>query len=322
MIVKKFLQITIDLINANDIYNPNKKDMLKTKLETKFKNKCFQSMLITEITDILRYSDTRFTDNRLDGSAYIDVMFEVEGIVLIPGEIIYDCKIIDINPFNIIFDAKNASGVLKNNKMPNNNDDPENLKKIFKILKPNMKIPVIVISAKYMPNKEKISIIGIPYIPFSYPNVLYKIMSGLNVYDSEKLSGLLDEYNKEKEIHTRLAVKPEYAVFNELLFPLKSDKFDTKFKSLELNIDKLFDIKNGYIMYPTEYSKKSTITLLYSDTPTDMLTVENSMVGILNDIISKKIMYLQNLRGFMEHYDREKYQENKTYWHMCMTFKK
>ena len=321
MIVKKLLQITIDLINTNDIYNPNKKDMLKSKLEAKFKNKCYQSMLITQIIDVLRYSDTKFTDNRLDGSAYIDVMFEVEGIILISGEIIYDCKIIDINPFNIVFDAKYSSGVLKNNKMPNN-DDPENLKKIFKILKPNMKIPVIVISAKYMPNKDKISIIGIPYIPFSFPNVLYKVMSGLNVYDSEKLSSLVEEYNKELEIHKKLSSKTEYAVFNELLFPLKSDKFETKFKSLELNIDKLFDIKNGYIMYPTEYSKNSKISLLYSDTPIDILTVENSMVGILNDIISKKIIYLQNLRGFMEHYDKEKYQENKIYWHMCMTFKK
>jgi DNA-directed RNA polymerase subunit E'/Rpb7 len=321
MLVKKILQITIDLISVNDIYNPNKKEMLKSKLELKFKNKCYQSMLIKDILNVLRYSDTKFTDNRLDGSAFIDVTFEVEGLVLVPGEIIYNCKIVDINAFNVIFDMSFASGVLKNNKMPNN-EDPENLKKLFKILKPNMKIPVIVISAKYMPNKEKISVIGIPYVPYSYPNISYRITSPLNVYDSEKLAGIVDEYKRELEIHKKLSTKSEYAVFNELLFPLKNDKVNGKFKTLDLNIDKLFEVKTGYIMYPNEYSKNSTISLLYSDNTSEYMTVDNSMVGILNDIISKKILYLQNLRGFIENYDKEKYQENKIYWHMCMTFKK
>ena len=49
MIVNKILETTIDLFDSAEIYTADVEAMLIKKLEARYKNKCFKSVLITEI---------------------------------------------------------------------------------------------------------------------------------------------------------------------------------------------------------------------------------------------------------------------------------
>lgn len=85
---------------ASELYRPID-DVIMQMLEQRYVGFCERQCLITKISRIIRRSDVRMTQSRLDGSGDVSVMFEVIGNILRPDDLLAGCKITNIN-LNVI----------------------------------------------------------------------------------------------------------------------------------------------------------------------------------------------------------------------------
>lgn len=99
MLTKKIIQLRLDINDINLIYSPNYDDSLIQLLnsEDTYINKCYKSMLIKKITRIINKGTLNCKNNCLDGSVYIDVICEVEGIIYEKGEVIHNCLVTKVD---------------------------------------------------------------------------------------------------------------------------------------------------------------------------------------------------------------------------------
>jgi DNA-directed RNA polymerase subunit E'/Rpb7 len=309
MIVNKILETTIDLFDSAEIYTADIESMLIKKLETRYKNKCFKSVLITEILKIIRYSDIKLVDNRLDGAAYINVQFEIKGIVLIKGEILTDCKVTEIITTGIIIEHKYAGGLIM----------PGQKTQIYNIIKKGQTIPVIISDVRYNIGQTEISIRGVPFTPQIFTNIYYNINYGLYEGEEDKLKQLLEDYNNELKLHNDIKNK-SYEFFKELLYPYKNYN-KTKATPIDANFNKLSTIKDCIISYLGEEEKNDTFIYKVEDN-TKKHVINAPLYTVLSDIINRRIIYLQNLRELVTYYNtKEKIQEHMKYWQVCQMFK-
>jgi hypothetical protein len=88
----------------------------------------------------------------LDGEAYVDILFEVSGIVYEEEEIIHNCKIIEIINDSMIAKSEYASIQIK---IINN----------ITVFKKGEEIPIIVKKVAYKPFENGIAIVAIPFVP-------------------------------------------------------------------------------------------------------------------------------------------------------------
>lgn len=309
MFVNKILETTIDLFDSVDIYTADVESMLIKKLEFRYKNKCFKSILITEILKIIRYSDIKLVDNRLDGAAYINVQFEVKGVILIEGEILTDCKVTEIITTGIIVEHKYAGGLIV----------PGKSSEIYNIIKKGQNIPIIISYERYNIGQKEISIRGFPFAPQAIKNTYYNINYGLYEGEEDKLKQLLDSYNTEIKLHDNIKSK-SYEFFKELLYPYKNYN---KIKGTPIPVDfkTLSNISSGIITYLGEEEKNNDfIYKIDINNAKDMINA--SLYTALADIINRRILYMQNLRELVTCYStKEKIQENMKYWQVCQMLK-
>jgi hypothetical protein len=309
MYVNKVLETTIDLFESKDIYTADVETMLIKKLEERYKNKCFKSILITEIIKIIRYSDIKLVDNRLDGAAYINVQFEVKGVILIKGEILTECKVTEIITTGIIVEHKYAGGLIM----------PGQKNQIYNIIKKGQYIPIIISDVRYNIGQSEISIRGIPFTPLVVKNTYYNINYGLYDGEEDKLKQLLEDFNNEIKLHAEIKNK-SYEFFKELLYPYKNYN-KIKAEPINLEFNKLSNIKDGIIVYLGEEEKNDKF-IYKVDNVKDAETINASLYTALADIINRRIIYLQNLRELVNSYNtKEKIQENMKYWQVCQMFK-
>jgi DNA-directed RNA polymerase subunit E'/Rpb7 len=322
MHMTKVIETTIDLFNPKEIYTSNIPEMLIQKLKTRYSNKCYQSMLITDIIRIIKHSDIRMVDNRLDGAAYIDVQFEAVGIILVQNEILHGCKVTEVISNNsVIIEHKQAGGLIQ--------ADPKN--QIIKIIKKAQLIPVIIKDVRYNINQSEISIRAIPFVPIVTPNIYFNITNGITEQEQEKLSLLLTDYNAELTLHETIVSEKSYSVFKDLIYPFKTlQKYETsniglKFKPLSIDEKSLSEISNGCLVAPIEASKNDDGFVFHSKVvPSELKknVVSSSLYSALADIINRRILYLMGLRGFTEQYNTpEKFQDLMVYWKVCASLK-
>ncbi len=319
-VVRKIIETTVDLFKSVDIYAADVKKMITEKLIQRYVGKCFQSMLIQSITNIIRYSDTYLVDNRLDGAAYIDVQFEAEGLVFVKGEVLHGCKVVDITTTGVIVSHKYAGGLLQS--------DPK--KQVIKIIKKDQLIPVIIQAARYTPNQNQITIRGIPYVTMDPSNVFYNITEVLSPADTDKVDALLAELSEEMKLHSGMTSK-SYEFFKELVYPYKttqkfeSSKLSEQFSKVGTELKSILEINSGCIMSPVETYKSSGLSLYHSKKSAGAsygLVIDSPLYPAILEIITKRLMYLRDLRGFAEQYDaQEKIQENMIYWKVCQSLK-
>jgi hypothetical protein len=310
MIVTKILETTIDLFDSKDIYTADVEAMLIKMLENRYKNKCFKSILILDIHKIIRYSDIKLVDNRLDGAAFINVQFEVKGVILVKGEILTDCKVTEIITTGIIVEHKYAGGLII----------PGQKNQIYNIIKKGQKIPIIISDVRYNIGQTEISIRGIPFTPQHIKNIYYNIDYGLYEDEDVKLKQLIDDYNNELKLHDEIKNK-SYEFFKELLYPYKTYN---KIKAENINIDfkTLSNINSGIVAYLSEEEKSDSFIYKIDKINDSKEVINSSLYPALIDIINRRIMYLQNLRELVKYYNtKEKIQENMKYWQVCQMFK-
>lgn len=214
MKVTKILETRIDIFNINDIYCADYNKNIINILKEKYVKKCFKAIYILDVLRIVHRSSLHCKNKVLDGSTYIDVSFEVYGIVYEKGEVIHDCKIISINAINGTMHAKSehASILIKN------------IKGII-VFKETDVIPVIVNMARYTIFESEISLSAIPFIPILAKPTMFKITSVESdikkqvseIIDFKKLDAL------EKKIDLiKKSNKAVYKFFHDLVYPYKA----------------------------------------------------------------------------------------------------
>lgn len=322
MYITKVIDTTVDLLDPNDIYQHDIQALVTKKLFERYNKKCYQSMLILDIINIVRTGPVMMVDNRLDGGAYVDVQFKAGGIIFIRDEIINNCKVIEVHANAITVEHEYAGIKLK--KEPGG--------RISKILTPGKHIPVVVDRVKYIAGQSNISMIGFPYIPSAEAEELYyNITSGITPEETEKLGVVIDMIEKEEKLHVILQKKKQYGFFRDLLYPYKvNQKFEqstfaknNKLAPKSIELKTMLQINSGFVVYPDKIPKSKKIFMWASG---DSAPTSNAINGpaypILSSICNKYLLYLRALRGFVETYDKPaKMQPLITYWKLCKNAK-
>jgi len=316
MLITKILETSVDLYNPDDIYTLDAKALLLKKLNERYQNKCFSSMLILKVTEILRYSNFIMVTDRLDGGAYADVQFKVEGIILTKGEVLQGCKVINVTSSGIIINHTYAVGMMTQDKY----------KKAFSIVKKDQNVPVIVDDATYNVGKSQITISCKPYTPQLFNDTVYTITNIISPADTEKLDLILNALADEEKLHANFKKNESYGFFKNLMYPYKTaQKFSLSpigatFKPVELTLKDILEIRDGSLT-----SADITIKdfLVHSKkTFTTEKVIESPLYSAISSILQERILYLRTLREFAEYYNSvEKTQEMLAYWKICMSLK-
>lgn len=323
----QIIETSIDLFTSTDIYAVDIQGLINKKLTERYVGRCYASMLILRIGKLIKYSDVRMVDNRLDGGASLDVMFEAEGIVLVKGEVLHGCEVIDIKHSGIMIRNQYVYGaVLSNPKY-----------KITGSISIGQLMPVIIENVRYNINSQRITVQCYPFVPKPIEEPYYLITEPLSDSDAEKVTKLLQTLSEELKLaeDTQKQYPQSYAFFKELMYPYKTkQKFTdspigSKFKFLpDIELKTLTQISSGCLVCKDVSSNE---LFMHSDAPDqrilDLIQSGNLLISspaypVIASILNKRIMYVSALRGFAEQYNTaEKAQKLSPYWKQCNSFK-
>ena len=318
MHITKVLETTVDIDDPNELFTYDYEQIIKNKLTDRYANKCYQSVLITGINKIIRRSSIKMTDNRIDGGAYVDVQFEISGIIFAQGELLAGCRVIEIHPNAII--AVHPHATIKLQKDSNNT--------VTKILKIGQTLPVIVQKVRYTPNNKTISMIASPYIPKAEELIIYQIIDKIDPSEMELLHGIFEQISIEEKLHQGIKSQKNYEFFKDLLYPFKTKhKFEKhplyeeyKLSSVEFSMDKILDIDKGIIVYPVEDHRMNK-RFFHSNAEINnkkLPIVKSKLYTAVSDVLIKYIIYMQGVRNLTETYNTlADFQQLETYWRIC-----
>jgi hypothetical protein len=314
MKITKKLETRLD-ISSKDMYCPDYNKNFMQILNTKYLNRCYKSIYITDILQILNRSPIHCKTKTLDGEAYVDILFEVSGIVYEEEEIIHNCKVIEILNDSMIAKSEHASLQIK---IINNST----------VFKKGTEIPVIVKKVRYKPFEQGISVIAIPFVPIKKPIIYYKISSDqTNVAIVNKSTQLFDFKNLDKIIDTLKSLKKNkisYKFFQEFIYPYKKYK-QTPGKGTSLSLDNLNKLKTGDVVYqPESYLDDDNYYLLNEKDIVKLnpIFVEIDKSQFIYHILNLYQKNLIKLIDFIQLYDtKEKIKEKEDVWKMYALFK-
>ena len=320
MKVKKILETRLDILDIKNMYCSDYNEMILKILKDKYLLKCFKSIYVLDILRIIRKSALQCKSKVLDGSTYIDLTFEVLGIIYENGDIIHNCKIIQINN-NGIMHAKSEYASLY-------------IKNILEVhvFKENDEIPVLVKMSRYNIYDNEISVSSIPLVPILKKSTIFQI-SDIDVNQNQIMELFdfkeLEQLENDIEIMSK-SHKSVFNFFKELLYPFKKISI-TPGKKNKISLDNMQLLQQLDMIYmPNSYliddsylvlnnSDKNKIMSMYDDTSILNINKQDLILHILNN-------YYRNLTHFIEFlkiYDTaEKIKNKSQFWSLYKTFKK
>jgi hypothetical protein len=317
MIIKKVQQTSIDLMTPDEIFHPDIDSLIMQKLSARYSGRCFQSIYILSIVKIIRISDIRMTITRLDGSASVDVEYEVEGLILNPGDVLHGCKIIEIH--NNAITAEHMYVGIKLQKNVTN--------KISQILQVGQIIPVIVQKVRYIPNQKNISMIATPYVPTTNEDPIYRIKSALTPNEVDKLGMFADQIDAELKLHDSIKHGKSYIFFQDLMYPYKNKRTpfaeDMGMKPVALDLKSLIDIASGIVIMSSadHLSNRRVFWSKHTNVTDELQSVDIDMYPVSANYLNRYLSYLQTLRGFVETYTGDSIKQMIAYWRLCKAAK-
>lgn len=287
MHIKKVLEIRLNIDDINDIFCADYDAMLLNILKRKFTGICYKSVYILDIVKILNRSNLNAKNKTLDGGLYVDVIFEVDGLVYENGDIIHGCKIVKIQNNGIIH-VKSKYASLKMKNISNIN-----------IYSENDVIPAIVMVVKYNLFDPEISISAIPLHPLQKNDIYYKIK---DVVPDDAVEGIKDEISILMSMYNDLSKKNTKVLsfFNTLLYPyniIRTFKNTKKIKPIDL-----LSLKHGDMILDTD-SPLYNIDILYVTDPIEETVIELNAEELYYKLISGLKKNINILSEFVENYD-------------------
>ncbi|MGL5934905.1 MAG: hypothetical protein ACRCZI_04705 [Cetobacterium sp.] len=317
MKVRKILEDRLDIKNTEDMYSINPDEKVIQLLSKKYVGRCYKHVFITKITKIIKRSRFKSKQVTLDGTLYTDIQFEVDAIVYEKGDIIHNCKIVQINNDNtMLAKSEHVSIYVKNLKN-------------LTIFKEGDEIAVSVATVKFGINDTEISILAEPLLPITPPSVIYSISVNdtTEIHDMSYIVALQSDIKTlvEKLSKLRKSNVTSYNFFNKLLYPYKEQKNTLKLKSpveiLDINsslkklskesTDDRSETEYIYLYKPISLIHSSTINIVnkelddikkeFPGTSFIEIKKENYIKHILNEY--KKNLYI--FIEFIEIYNSE-----------------
>lgn len=322
MQIKKILETRIDVTNINDMFCADYNKNIIQILKTKYNKKCFKSIYILDILRITHRSKLNCKSKVLDGTTYIDVSFEVLGIIYEKGDIIHNSKIIQINNNGTMhakseyasIHIKNIDGLV-----------------VYKELE---EVPVLVNMTRYNIFESEVSVSAIPFVPIIKKSIIYELTN--NATDDQLVISEYFDMNANTLLENNITEiskknKAVHKFFVDLIYPYKAikkiDYGTSTLISLEnLNKHKAGDLlyrpdsslvdKNYYILNESDINK---INKLYPDTTILKIGCNEYKIFLLNEYYKKLSMFYE----FVLIYDTpEKIKEKGQFWSLYNVFKK
>ena len=315
MLITKILDTSVDLKTHAEIYDPDVVGVLMKKLRERFNGRCFSSMLIIDVVEVIRYSDRIMVDNMLTGAAYINVRFKVNGMVLVQGEVVHGCKVTKVLDHNIIISHPYINGYMT----------ADTKHKIMGLIAVDEVVPVIVDHIRYNVGKTQITMSCKPYIPQPFSEIFYNITDTLH---TEKLEDILTRLSDEEKLHEKIKTTKVYLGFKAMIYPYKTArKFEhsvigSKFK--EISVKDAVQLKDTCCLTAIDYAVDNYLLISkdHISSELNVASVNTSLTTALSEILLHKLYYLQTLRGFVEHYGTpEKNHKMQAYWKVCAGLK-
>lgn len=322
MKIKKILEVRLDISNIKDIYSPNYTNTYFQILKDKYVNHCYQSIYILDILRIVRRHDQLCKSKVLDGYTYIDISFEVLGLIYEKGEVIHNCKIIQItNNGTMHAKSEYASIYIKNTES-------------FGIFKEMDEIPVIVNMAQYNIMDTEVSISAVPFIPIINMPTIYKIID--TSADSEYIvpSFNYDDIKQLEKAICKISSSKQkvFKFFRDLIYPYKTHKTVSYGKKHIIDsINSLSNLKNNDLLYsPISYIDDNTyliidesnigkITSEYPDIVTLNINKDDYILHVLTAYKNRLLQFID----FLQVYDTiEKIQDKSSIWKIYIMLKK
>lgn len=323
MHIVKVLETRIDLHDINDMFCADYNKNILEKLKIQYVGRCFKSMLILDILKIIRRSSPMSKNKVLDGSVYIDISFEVSGVVYEKEEIIHNCSIIQINDNGTMHaKSEHASIYIKNSK---------ELADLL-IFKKMDKIPVIVVASRYQIYDTEISISAVPLIPILKKSIIYKIVDHVEYDDSDK-SDLSDDLNKVidlesiKKLESDLAKvsknKTIYNSFRKLLYPFKDYKRVKDGSVKNISVDGFSELNVGDLVYkPIDYLDEKNYLLLNDKHKVEGIELEIEKSELEIKLFNEYYKNMKTLLEFCQTYDTaDKVKELNKVWMLYNSLK-
>jgi hypothetical protein len=302
MIITKKLETRLD-ISISDMYCADYNKKAIELLKTKFINRCYKSIYITDILRIVNRNTMHCKNKTLDGGVYMDISFEVSGIVYEKGEIIHNCKIIEILSKSLIAKHEQTSVIVTN---INN----------ISIFKEGEEIPVIVEEVGYKPYEHGIAVVALPFIPKINPIIVYKITSDeiVDKSDSKKFDTIVDAFDVLETKNTL-----GYQFFRGLIYPYKKFR---KPQGTTISLGKLDGLKIGDMVYKPE-SYLDDDKLVFSDGKEADITIaemgKSQFIKYILDVYQKNLI---KLTGFVQLYNTAaKIKEKEEVWKFYNNFR-
>lgn len=319
MLITKVLETSVDLFSPEDIYTLDLPKLLLEKLNERYANKCFSSILIFKVVEIIRYSDRIMVDNRLDGAAYVNAQFKVEGLILTKGEVLQGCRVSSSTSLGVIIQHPHAVGIMGQDIQ----------KKAITVLKKDQIVPVIVEDVRYNVGKPQITITCKPYTPQPFPEVFYNINEILSPADTEKIDAILAELASEQKLHMPLKSSKSYEFFENLVYPYKTARkfhmspIGSKFSPIKLDLKEILKVREGCITNADLNTDDFVVHFKKNINSPDLQVINSPLYPAISSILYQKIQFLRMLREFVEQYDTpEKNQPMMAYWMICSSLKK
>jgi hypothetical protein len=322
MIIEKSIETRLDIEDSNTILTTDFQKVYIDLLNKKYKGRCFKSIFILDVLDILYSSEIRYRNKDITGYMYVDLVFLVRGLLYVRNEILFDCEIIKIDipvlsDSTIKINAKSeyASIIISNNTP-------------YDMYSVGQKVPVVVRDTRYYNFKDYISVSAIPFQPYKIPSVDYLTNGDINYkilympcedetieYNSSKISKITDiqkalgssKINKASKFFARLIFDPNIKpITGSRLISLSSKRID--FKRSEL-----FYILEGkmYTMARPRTAENKNIKI-----------ISLPAMEIYNKLLSELYIDLVNIKGLAENYDTpEKIKNGKVIWKLYSTIK-
>jgi hypothetical protein len=316
MRIEKVLDTVIDISDPQEIYSADIKSIVLRKLKDRYVNKCFASIYILDVIEIMNMSPIMILTSRLDADGQVNVQFKVDGFVFIKGELIPDCKVIDINVTSIIMENNYMAVFVRR--------DPKN--NITNILSTGDLMPICIESVRYSLNKDKISAIGTPFVPRPDPDYYMNIIGKMNDDEKEKIESIYKVVNDEERKHEDLKKRNEYKFFIDILYPYKNKqqfKLSPIYKKYafheeKLDIDTIKNIKDGCVLYTHKESRHNKVIFVASKAidHADISAINTSAYSAFSTIYSRYLVFLQTLRKLVETYSIKTDADLK-YWKLC-----
>lgn len=318
MHIKKVLATRIDLMTPHEIYHPNMDKQLMNVLTEKYCGKCYKGCLIESIVRIIRRSFVNQVYERLDGSAFVNVQFEVLGIIYENGEIVHGAPITCIQN-DIISASKPGLEIM----IALDADQQE----MTQYLEKGNIIPLEINSVRYVPNAPVITVRASPFRP-AKPSMLmpryFNCSSYLTDDERTQLLNLKQRANTCFSEYKELSVKNKHIsdLFPTLLYPYRN------VHKTEPGIDfKEVNLLNEDILEPVKclvkYSETAVESGIVYKAPNYIEDgIYSSQFTVIGTLLQEFIMHINNLINFHKTYPTEKDLEKiKFFWKTYLALK-